>query len=188
MTIVQLIILCSALLIAGIVAFIIIAHKQRKSSVPAKLCLVVSTLMFVGLIFSAVSIHFAVERGMTTMDITIPRMMQGIANSPIEQSSELRDEYTSTLIYIYRFDCSDCNALHEQTMNALSPYTYICVSSRTPGGKNFIQDKDIDSVPSVVAYNSKGEFKSGSIYVTDENENPVFDQKAFDELVEFMNT
>lgn len=188
MTIVQLIILFSVLIIAGIIMFIIIAHKQRNSSLPAKICLAISSIMLVGLIASIVSVHFAIERGMTTADISVTRMIQGITNSPIEQSSELRNDYTSTLIYVYRFDCSDCNTLHEQTMNALSPYTYICISSRTPKGKDFIQDKDIDSVPSIIAYNSAGEFTSSSIYITDENNNPIFDKDAFDKLVKFMNT
>lgn len=188
MTVIQLIILCGALLIVGVIAFFITARKQQKSSVPARICLVISGIMLIGLIATTVTVHIALERGMTSIDITVPRMMQGIANSPVEQSNELSDSYESTLIYIYRFDCSDCNALHEQITNALSPYPHICVSSRTPKGKNFIQDKNIDSVPSVIAYNSKGEFASHSIYTTDENENPVFDGEAFDELIAFMNT
>lgn len=188
MTALQLIITCSIVLVVGIIAFIIIARKERKSSIFARLCIALSCLAFLGIIFCAVSIHMAIERGMVSMDTPIPRMMTGIANSPVEQSSELQDEFTSTLVYIYRFDCSDCNGLHSTTMAALEPYQHICVSSRTPGGKNFIQDKDVDSVPSVIAFNSKGEFKTDSIYISDENGNPIFDEDAFNELVAFMQT
>lgn len=177
--------------IATIVAITIIRKKKQESKkaiLLARIAIILLILSCIGLIITTVLVKSASDRGMYDNTQPIDEVMYHIENSPIDQSSEIPAEPTNLLVRVYRFDCKDCNALHETIENDIANYDHINVSSRTPEGKIFSVEYGVNQVPSIVAFNSAGEHLTLPLYTSDENGNPIYLPENTEALIEFASS
>lgn len=102
-------------------------------------------------VISVNKIHaLALDHGLYAANITIRQAVKSIQNTPKED--ELPDDPAGNLIIVYRFGCGSCEAIHKDLDAYLTEQNVdpIYVSSRSPQGKNLLDNYPITSVPTAI--------------------------------------
>lgn len=191
MSLPNLIIILGVAMLLLAIAFIVIIFIKRKNEnktslfVLSRITLVLLILVSISTISCIVLAKEANDRGMYDNSQPINEIIEHVINSPIDQSTEIPAEPKNMIVLVYRFDCPDCNALHNQIEQDLSNVNHINVSSRTPEGKMFSTEYGVNQVPSAVAFSSTGEHLTLPLYTSDENENPIYLPENMEALIAF---
>lgn len=106
----------------------------------------------------------ATSHGMYNNNMPINEIIDYTIHTPSDESDKLTNDLTSTLIYVYRFDCDDCKDIHDTLTDTLSDTPHLSISSRNPTAQIFIADKNITSVPSVIAIDQNANIETFNIF------------------------
>ena len=158
-------------------------HNLREWLISAAVC--IGLLVFIGfIIFVCIAIiNFEKEADANTIAAAIAHgadeitargedannetLKHYIKNTPVQNPPT--GEHNHILVYIYRFDCSDCHTIHEEVQRKIEYAEYqgitiYTIATRSEQGAEFIKEFPVTSVPTLMYITPNGQAITRSLY------------------------
>lgn len=150
---------------------------------------VLATLLFA-------QIFIAINKGMNSLSVSLPDMIQGIQTSPTQD--KMPHDLNNTIIILYRFECDDCRAIYPDLKEYLDKHKteqtkVYFIPSRSNSGKKFVEFYNIEFVPTGIHIkkqnsNNPQDFTIKNLSTTNfgDIKTPILDKDAIQRLLDLQ--
>lgn len=179
---------CIIILLIGILICGLLALKNRRKKTRILWC--GGTGLF---LIAAIGLFFAWQtaksHGLYTNDITLTQLIDGLRNTPKEDT--LPDDIAGSIILYYRFGCPDCEAVYPDLKTVVENHPdnrIYWVSSKSEQGRTLLETYPVEEVPAGI-YIRQDNYGGGLTYTqkplfkTDENGTTTLDAAAIERLL-----
>lgn len=150
------------------IALLLTLKKKSKSIVLKIISVFLGVFLILNfLLYSHGAVTYSTPSNMFIHLINSPTNNNGLVYNKSEQN-----HLKNCIVVFYRFDCDDCSRTFNSIKDSLAnvEVTSYWVSTRSEYGKELCHKYGVTSVPSLVSFNSSGEFRTYEIY-SEESDN-----------------